>query len=197
MLNITLNKYITYSNFTMSKEFSIIMACTTEGGIGYKNDIPWHIPADMKHFKAITTLSPKCKINAVVMGKNTWLSLPEQFRPLKDRLNIVISSTLTITECHKDVVILPSLHDAIEFLVKHEKVHNIFVIGGAKLYNDALGHPMFKSAYVTHVLQSDVDLQCDTYVNLFDLYSNYVCVNEGCVAKYNNIKYMFSQYVKK
>jgi dihydrofolate reductase len=181
----------------MTNELSIILACTTDGGIGYENNIPWHIPADMKHFKEITTSAPKGKFNAVIMGKNTWLSLPKQYRPLKDRLNIVISSTLTISECPEDVIILSSLQDAIDFLVKLDQVHNVFVIGGAKMYSEALVHPMFKYAYVTHVLDSDVVIKCDTYVNLSKLYSEYVCVNEGSVAEYNNIKYTFCQYLKK
>jgi dihydrofolate reductase len=181
----------------MSKEFSIILACTIQGGIGYENNIPWNIPADMKHFKTITTLAPKGKVNAVVMGKNTWLSLPEQYKPLKDRLNIIISRTLTISECNKDVIILSSLQDAIDFLVKLDQVHNVFVIGGARLYNEALANPLFKYAYVTHVLESGVDIKCDTYVNLTELHSDYVCVNEGVVAEHNSIKYMFCQYLKK
>jgi dihydrofolate reductase len=182
----------------MNKEFSIILACTIQGGIGYKNSIPWNIPADLKHFKTITTLAPEGKVNAVVMGKNTWLSLPKQYKPLKDRLNIVISSTLTINECSDEVIILSSLQDAIDFLVKMDQVHNVFVIGGAKLYNEALVNPSFTYAYVTHVLESSgVDIECDTYVDLNELHLNYVCVNEGIVAEHNNIKCIFCQYLKK
>ena len=56
-----------------------------EFGIGFENQLPWHIPADLKRFSSITTN------NIVVMGRKTWESLPEKMRPLPNRLNIVIT----------------------------------------------------------------------------------------------------------
>ena len=75
--------------------FSIIVACTDEGIIGVNNTIPWYIPDDLKYFKTITTGNEKNK-NIVIMGRNTWESLPTQYKPLKDRINIIISNTLIL-----------------------------------------------------------------------------------------------------
>ena len=68
-----------------------ILACDTHGGIGYKNKLPWkNLQGDLPRFKALTTGQP------IVMGKNTWDSLP--FKPLPNRLNIVVSSTMQPTD---------------------------------------------------------------------------------------------------
>ena len=69
--------------------YSIILACTFEGGIGYNNDIPWNIKSEIYLFKQITGNKDQYKQNAVIMGRNTWESLPH--KPLKDRLNIIPS----------------------------------------------------------------------------------------------------------
>ena len=73
--------------------FSCIVAASKNTfGIGYENTIPWHISADLVHFKNITTetSSPTLQ-NAVIMGRRTYESIPSKFRPLKNRLNIILS----------------------------------------------------------------------------------------------------------
>ena len=69
---------------------SLIVACDSRNAIGKNNEIPWHLSDDLKRFKSITMG------NTVIMGKNTWLSLP--FKPLKGRKNIVISSIMPETD---------------------------------------------------------------------------------------------------
>jgi dihydrofolate reductase len=77
----------------MDPPFSIIVAATQSRGIGYNGSLPWRISGDMAYFKKVTTETmDKSKRNSVIMGKKTWLSIPEKFRPLSNRLNIVISS---------------------------------------------------------------------------------------------------------
>jgi len=71
------------------KSFSIVVAVDSEFGIGKVGTLPWHLPADMKHFKTVTTHN--ASDNVVIMGRKTWDSIPEKFRPLSQRLNIVIS----------------------------------------------------------------------------------------------------------
>ena len=81
-----------------NKAINIIVATSTNYGIGYDNKMCWHIPEELMHFKRITTTvttevrtgDDKKKRNCVIMGKNTWYSLPK--RPLVDRINIIISS---------------------------------------------------------------------------------------------------------
>ena len=65
-------------------------------GIGVNNKLPWNIKEDLQNFKKITTLVPKDDnieyMNAVVMGRKTWDSIPSQFKPLSNRLNVIITS---------------------------------------------------------------------------------------------------------
>ena len=72
---------------------AIVVAVTPEGGIGMGGKLPWSLRTDMDFFrdttKATRALGAK---NAVIMGKRTWASIPPKFRPLKDRLNVVLSS---------------------------------------------------------------------------------------------------------
>jgi dihydrofolate reductase len=74
--------------------YSIILACTLDGGIGYENNIPWDIKSEMELFKQITTAGTNnYKKNAVIMGRRTWESL--SYKPLKNRINIVIGNSST------------------------------------------------------------------------------------------------------
>jgi dihydrofolate reductase len=115
------------------------------------NGIPWHIPQDMKHFYKITTTKSPLK-NAVIMGRKTWDSM--QQKPLKNRINVVISSTLSN---ETEIVLAQSLQDALN---KLKNVGHIFVIGGASVYQDALAHPMCTTAHVTWIHEHYV---CDTF----------------------------------
>lgn len=71
--------------------FTVIVAATLQNGIGQNGKLAWHIRKDMNYFAQATTKAPEGMLNAVVMGRNTWESIPETFRPLKNRMNIVIS----------------------------------------------------------------------------------------------------------
>ena len=71
--------------------FSVIVAATSSYGIGKDGGIPWRLPGDMKHFKAITNSCAPMKQNAVIMGRVTWESIPSKFRPLPGRMNVVLS----------------------------------------------------------------------------------------------------------
>ena len=72
--------------------FQIVVAATRQLGIGVNGDLPWKVSGDMKYFKELTKVTrDRAKRNAVVMGRNTWESIPEKFRPLPGRLNVVLS----------------------------------------------------------------------------------------------------------
>lgn len=104
----------------------IIAAMDEEKAIGKNGEIPWHYAEDLKHFKQKTTN------NSVLMGRKTYESLPEDFRPLPDRNNIILSrSNLELGE---SVEIVNSLEEAYE-AVNDEK---IFIAGGASVYKQVL-----------------------------------------------------------
>lgn len=99
-----------------------ILAMTEERIIGRDNSLAWHIPEDLKHFKDLTTG------HTVVMGKNTYLSLPENVRPLPNRENIILThSSIPGVKCFSEI---PSL---LKYLKKIPG--KIFLIGGASLYD--------------------------------------------------------------
>ena len=102
---------------------SIIAAMTKDRVIGEGGMIPWHIAEDMKLFKTLTTGG------TVIMGKTTWLSLPEQFRPLPGRANIIVSTTLGEQAGAK-------VCRSVDAAIKEAKKNNneIYCMGGGKLY---------------------------------------------------------------
>jgi dihydrofolate reductase len=105
-------------------KISIIVARSTQGVIGRDNELPWRLPADLKHFKSTTLGHP------IIMGRNTWESLG---RPLPDRRNIVISRTPGFSA--EDAETFSSLEDALSAC---ETSDQVFIIGGAQVYEQAI-----------------------------------------------------------
>lgn len=174
--------------------FSLIVACTSTGGIGKNNTIPWYIPEDLKHFKEVTTRCLDGKMNAVVMGRNTWESLPK--KPLPSRINVIVSSKLqdtTFNEHHKGhVLIARSLDEALGHLDNLPSLQDTFVIGGSRLYEEALLHPSCSKAYITHIHKH---FECDTFISLDEIQKSFTSTQErlGC---YNDIEYSFNTYLR-
>lgn len=115
---------------------TIIVAQAQNRAIGYKNRLLYHLSADLKRFKALTTG------HTVIMGRNTFLSLPKGALP--NRRNIVLSRNPEAAFPGCDV--FHSLNEALEACAPEEQV---FVIGGAALYADAL--PLANRLCVTHI----------------------------------------------
>uniref|UniRef100_A0A6C0KHD5 dihydrofolate reductase n=1 Tax=viral metagenome TaxID=1070528 RepID=A0A6C0KHD5_9ZZZZ len=127
---------------------NIIVAKCLNGGIGYNNTIPWHCKEDLKRFSKLTKGNGN---NAIIMGKNTWLSLPK--RPLPGRDNLVISTTLFGPN------IFPSIIKLKEYLEKNH-YDEIWIIGGEKLYNYFLKTEEVKKIYITTIYKY---YTCDVY----------------------------------
>lgn len=117
---------------------SIIVAIDNNNGIGKDNSMPWHLSDDLKRFKAITMG------HTVIMGRNTWLSLP--FKPLKGRRNIVISTNMPETEgCE----IARSIAEAQKLIANEEQA---FIMGGARIYQQTID--IADELIVTHIHKS-------------------------------------------
>jgi dihydrofolate reductase len=108
-------------------ELNIIVAMSINGVIGKDNKVPWRIKEDMLLFKGLTTN------RTVIMGKNTWLSLPNTFRPLPNRNNIIVSKTLPEQE---GAFVCKSVEEALELSKRFDC--DAYCIGGAKLYSQML-----------------------------------------------------------
>jgi dihydrofolate reductase len=106
--------------------------------IGQNNTIPWRLPEDMAHFKALTMGCP------VLMGRKTWDSLPPKFRPLPGRRNLVLTRSPIWHENGAEST--PSFTDALQ---KCEQSEVLWVIGGAEVYAQAL--PMATQLVVTDI----------------------------------------------
>lgn len=167
--------------------FSIIVACTRDGGIGKDNAIPWYIPADLKHFRKVTTSCPEGLVNVVIMGRNTWESLPR--KPLPSRINIVVSSQLH--PLYDDTYVVKSFNDALELATSLSNIHETFVIGGSRLYKEALEHPQCGKAYVTHV---HGDYECNVYFPLDTLNKSFTQIK--CENINDNILCAFNTYLR-
>lgn len=127
------------------KNISIIVAVGNDFAIGLENKLLWHLPADLKRFKKITSG------HKIIMGRNTFLSLPKGALP--NRTNIVISDKEN--ERFEDCVMASSPEKALELAGIHEEV---FVIGGGSIYKQFLPHT--SRIYLTRV---HADFKADTY----------------------------------
>lgn len=116
-------------------QISLIVAMANQRVIGRKNQMPWHLPADLRHFKTVTMGKP------VIMGRKTFESIG---RPLPGRLNIVISRNPDWS--YEGVECVTSLPDALSLVTEQEEV---MIIGGGQLYKEAL--PMANQLYLTHI----------------------------------------------
>src|SRR6185436_7598490 len=101
----------------------MVAGVARNGAIGRDNRLLWRLPEDMKHFRALTMGAP------VVMGRKTWESLPERFRPLPGRHNIVLSRRADFRAEGASVV--ATLDEALA-LAQREQAARVFVIGGAQ-----------------------------------------------------------------
>ena len=117
---------------------SLITAMDDNRTIGFNNTLPWHIPEDLKHFKETT------KGCTVIMGRKTYDSLGI-YKPLPNRINVVISRTQT--KDNKNPFVL--FNDSLEQAIEDHKDEEVFIIGGAEIYKQAL--PLVDSMYITHV----------------------------------------------
>jgi len=98
--------------------------------------------------------------NVVVMGRNTWESIPEKFRPMPNRINVILSRNKEYSKgLPKDVQCYTSLNDCLENLSKQEH-GTIFLIGGGQIYNEGIKHPSCESIFITRVHGK---YDCDTF----------------------------------
>lgn len=127
----------------MACSLTLVAAVARNGTIGRHGTLPWHLPEDLAHFRELTLGHP------VLMGRVTWESIPDGFRPLPGRRNVVVTRTAGWRAEGAEAV--PSLEAALELL---GDTNEVFVIGGAQLYAAAL--PLASALELTE-LAADVE----------------------------------------
>jgi dihydrofolate reductase len=171
---------------TRKPTLTIIVAATRSMGIGLRGSLPWQgLKNEMAYFARVTSSSPvPGETNAVIMGRKTWQSIPPKFRPLKNRVNVVISRNPNAADLENDggnfwgPYVAGSLEAAVELLrgefpkghmegVDSEDqalcIGKIFVIGGAEAYKAALSVPETRRILLTRIRS---DTECDTFFPL-------------------------------
>jgi dihydrofolate reductase len=149
---------------------AIVVAHSRNRVIGRDGDLPWHLPADMRRFKELTSGG------TVVMGRRTWDSIPERFRPLPGRRNLVVSRN----GCEA-----PEVFRSVEAAIDAAG-GRCFVIGGGEVYAQALAHA--DRVYATEV---DADVEGDV---LFPPLDGWACVEEGAAIEENGHRHVLRVY---
>tara|TARA_Y100000741_G_scaffold332701_1_gene288824 strand:- start:5189 stop:5722 length:534 start_codon:yes stop_codon:yes gene_type:complete len=139
---------------------NIIVAYSNNNGIGKNNCLPWKISSDLKKFKNLTTGNKK---NAIIMGKNTWLSLNNKL--LKNRDNLVLSNSLIIDKKDENNNIVKSFKNEIilnKFL-KDNNYEEIWVIGGENIYDLFLNKTNIFNVKNIYITLLDKEYECDRF----------------------------------
>jgi len=182
------------------KDIGIIVAATTNGGIGYKNTLPWHIPEELKLFRKITTtVENENKCNCIIMGKNTWHSIPN--KPLKNRVNIIITSNeyekmKNSIDNGNNIIVVRDFIEAINHLNRTDSIEKGFIIGGAQLYNNCLEKYLDKIKHVYMSLIFDKNYECDRFIETKLIYDNFIINKDDVITtdKYISMKGINKSY---
>ncbi|AZB49177.1 dihydrofolate reductase [Phascolarctid gammaherpesvirus 1] len=176
-----------------------IVAVDSNMGIGKDGRMPWPtLRQDLRHFHKLTRYcAGNDKINVVIMGKNTWFSLPCRARPLPGRINVVLSKTLKNAPLGAHYL-AHSLEHALDIVGNYlsESVFKIWIIGGSSLYREALSLPSLEKIYITRIFK---EFQCDVFFPAIDQ-NIYKMINDpeisGDLQREGDINYRFEVYEK-
>lgn len=143
-----------------ARPFDCVVAADLRGGIGRDGQLPWpRLRDDLRFLRTLTTTAAAGRRNAVIMGRKTWDSVPARFRPLPDRLNVVV--TRGALDLGDDAVVARSLDDALARAGARADIDRLFVIGGGELYRLAFAHPRCRDVYLTRI---DASFDCDAFI---------------------------------
>lgn len=139
---------------------NLIVAATNDNGIGYKGVLPWVIKKDMQHFNETTRWLGRNKHdpqNICIMGRKTWESIPDKYRPLKGRTNVVVGSSFI-----EGVINFKDVELTIKWAVNN-KVPNIFIIGGRDIFKSSI--QFVDRIFLTRVEHYEKDIKCDVFLD--------------------------------
>lgn len=174
----------------------LICAICENNGIGNKGDLPWKLRKEMAFFTRMTskTKEASCQ-NAVVMGRNTWESIPNKYKPLANRLNVVISKSTS--DFPEGIQCYTSVTEALKRLQGDESLEAIWIIGGYNIYKEAIDKKLCDKLFLTKIKKR---FECDTFFPEFPQ-SEYQIISHEDVAQEeqeeNGIRYQYEVHERK
>jgi dihydrofolate reductase len=163
---------------------ALIWAEARGGVIGDDGTIPWHLPEDLAHFKEVTLGG------TVVMGRRTWQSLPERFRPLPGRRNVVL--TRDDSWSAEGAEVAHSLDEILDATGRHDTSAPVWIIGGGEIYAQSL--PRASRIEVTEL---DLDVAGDTRAPAVDAALWHVVDVSEWLESRTGIRYRFVSYARR
>ncbi|KAE8988664.1 Bifunctional dihydrofolate reductase-thymidylate synthase [Phytophthora rubi] len=177
----------------------VVAALEATGGIGLRQQIPWRLPSDMKHFRALTTAPASSSAqHAVIMGRKTWESLPTKVRPMPQRYNVVLTRDASYRQSQgvpDSVGVAASFLEALELVQQQgQKVDQVFVIGGGAVYAEALAYTGCNKVHLTRVKGA---FECDALFPLEQLKQNFKVTHESELKEENGVQFQFVEWERK
>lgn len=168
----------------------LIWAQANDRVIGLDGVMPWHVPEDLAHFKAVTMGG------AVVMGRKTWDSIPERFRPFSGRENVVVTRQLGWSA--EGAHAASSLTDAVAQAAALTPGERVWVIGGAEIFALALGSS--DNSFVVDLLEiTHIDATFDGDTFAPEIGAEWVQSARdpasGCQTSRTGLDYWFARYL--
>jgi dihydrofolate reductase/thymidylate synthase len=198
-----------------NKLFDIIVATSklSKYGIGLNNSLPWNSRKEMNLFKELSINSffkkDNSNDNIVIMGRNTFESIPEKFRPLKSRINMIISNSYfndkyNNQNCiwiNRNCAYFKSIDDCFKYINDYGEEENlkgdIFVIGGSKIYNQLFNHENLRYVFMSDLKNNkteDNKFNVDSYLDFNE--DNFTKKYESSFEDDNDVSFNFNIYQK-
>ena len=192
-------------------KFHLIVALCKNNGIGINGNLPWRIKEDLAHFSKLTKGKGNGN-NAVVMGRNTYDSLPKHYLDKRD--NFIISSTLFMDEetsggekikTFKTIIEIINYLQDISVNFNSKKYDDIWIIGGSSIYDQFIEMGLIDKCYITYI---DKEYKCDTFFNHMNILdtshnnsnnsnTNWILSNKESIITKNNINLDFMEFINK
>ncbi|XP_065199593.1 dihydrofolate reductase [Planococcus citri] len=181
------------------KPVHAIAAMCENNGIGRNGGLPWKLKKEMDYFTRMTSSTKdSSNRNAVIMGRKTWESIPNKYKPLANRLNVVVSKQMSDD---KEMICFKSVTDAVKTLQSshsnYSNIETIWVIGGYNVYKEALDNQLCDKLFLTRIKK---EFECDVFFPEFSEH-DYQLVQQEDVSQEvqieNSIEYYFQVHEKK
>ncbi|XKL65200.1 hypothetical protein PGB90_005286 [Kerria lacca] len=179
------------------KPINLIAAVSENNGIGIKGNLPWKLKKETEYYIRMTTQTKNTnKMNAVIMGRKTWDSVPSKYKPFSNRLNIVISQNEKNID--ERVLIFKNVSEAVDALQNgFPNIETIWIIGGHGIYKEALDKKLCDKLYITKIKKK---IECDTFFPHYNENDFSLIEEPGVptdIQKENGLCYEFKIFQKK